>query len=199
MPRSFDFSSLTRDPRLVSRVVLGALLLANVVAALFVFKPWGGSAKDLEMQVLQLNRDIAAKKAALQRSKEQSAKSDTARTQTAQFLQQNFLDRQTTYSTMVSEILQDAVNAQVTMKEQSYTLDPVEGSDTLSLMTLTLRLEGDYRQLLKFVNALDHSPRFLTIEYLQAAPQLNKNNMLDIGVRLNAYVREGAVAAGGKL
>src|SRR5579883_3171080 len=138
MPRSFDFQQLSRDPRLMARVILGTLLLANVAAALFVFKPWGGSAKDLEEQVLELNRQIAAKKAALQRSKDQAGKSDQARTQTTQFLQQNLLDRQTTYSQMVSEILQDASNSQVTLKEQSFTLDPVEGSDTLSLMTLQL-------------------------------------------------------------
>lgn len=197
MPRSFDFSRLTRDPRLLARVVLGTLLLANVVAALFVFKPWGGSAKDLEQQVIQLNRDIANKKAQIERAKQQAGKSETARTQGATFLQSNFLDRQTTYSTMVSEFLKNAADAHITLKEQSYALDPVEGSDTLSMMTLQLRLEGNYTELLKFINNLDHSPRFLTIEFLQAAPQVNKGDMLDITLRLNAYVREGA--AGGKL
>lgn len=198
MHRNFDIGRVTRDPRLLARVVLGTLLLANVVAALFVFKPWGGSARDLEAQVAQLNHDIAAKKAQIERAKVQEGRSDVARTQGSKFLQQNFLDRQTTYSAMVSELLRNAAESHIILKEQSFTLDPVEGSDTLSLMTLTVRLEGTYPELLKFINTLDHSPKFLTIEYLQAAPQVGKGQTLDIGMRLNAYVREAA-APGGRL
>ena len=32
-----------KDPRVVVRAILGVLLAANVVAALILFKPWGGS------------------------------------------------------------------------------------------------------------------------------------------------------------
>ncbi len=58
MPR-FSLSSLqraARNPRIVIRVVLGLLLAANLVAALFVVKPWTGSAADLERQAASLRQ-----------------------------------------------------------------------------------------------------------------------------------------------
>ena len=53
MSRSFSVSPRMnvplnlKEPRVLVRAALGVLLLANIVAALLVFKPWGGSAEDL--------------------------------------------------------------------------------------------------------------------------------------------------------
>ena len=50
-------------------------------------------------------------------------------------------------------------------------LDPIEGSDDLSMMTISINFEGSFAQLVKFVNLLDRSPRFLIIESMQVSPQ----------------------------
>ena len=46
--------------------MLGVLAVANVVAALVVFKPWGGSPAELEAQRAQLERQIRGTKGAAQ-------------------------------------------------------------------------------------------------------------------------------------
>src|SRR5260370_42382366 len=48
MPRNFNLSELKwKDPRVAMRAVLGILLLANLVAAVIAFKPFGGGAGGL--------------------------------------------------------------------------------------------------------------------------------------------------------
>src|ERR1022692_413113 len=67
MPRNFSLSSLKwKDPRVAMRAVLGVLLLANLVAAVVAFKPFGGGADDLrrdrnvlQQQLVQLEKQVA--------------------------------------------------------------------------------------------------------------------------------------------
>ena len=57
------------------------------------------------------------------------------------------------------------------------------------MLTITATFEGGYGQLVKFVNELDRSNRFLLIEQLQVAPQ-PKGDLLNATVKLNTFVRE---------
>ena len=64
-----NFSLPTRlklkDPRIAVRIVLGILLLANLVAAVIVFRPFGGSAEDLERQQQKLRQQLTQAQARL--------------------------------------------------------------------------------------------------------------------------------------
>ncbi len=76
------------------------------------------------------------------------------------------------------------------MKEETYApLDPIEGSDDLDIMSLSINFEGGYAQLVKFVNLLDRSPRFLIIESMQASPQ-PKGDVLTGTLKLNTLVKD---------
>jgi type IV pilus assembly protein PilO len=196
MPRSFDprvngVSLL--DPRVAMRIILGALALANVVAALLVFKPWGGSPADLEAQRAQLERQAADMRQRLERTRQVTQKVQQARSEGDRFLADYMMDRQSTFSTIVSELDRVAKEAGITPKERSWTLEGVEGSDTVMQMTITSGFEGAYPNLTQFVNLLDKSPRFLIIETLQAAPQQG-SNLLNISVKLDTFVRQSAGA-----
>ena len=57
------------------------------------------------------------------------------------------------------------------------------------MLTVTAGFEGTYPNLVKFMNALDKSQRFLIVERLQAAPQSSSPN-LQVTVKLNAFVRD---------
>ena len=77
-------------------------------------------------------------------------------------------------------------------REHSFVFEPVEGSDTLSMMTVNGNYEGTYSDLVNFLNLLDRSPRFLILEYLQATPQQQTAGMLNVSMKLNTFVREAA-------
>lgn len=191
MPRSFEPRLLRirfRDARFVARVVVGTLLALNVIAALILFKPWGGSPEDLQREMAELQRQLAARQAQLERSKELVKSIEKARVEGDRFMDQYMLNRRTAYSTIVGELDRVGAEAGVKPKESQYAVEPVEGSDTLGTMSISANYEGAYANLTKFINALDRSPRFLIIESLQAAPQAS-GAVINLNLKLLAFVK----------
>jgi Tfp pilus assembly protein PilO len=179
-----------KDPRVLVRAMLGALVLANIVAALIVFKPWGGSAEDLARQQAGMRQQLTTMQVRLAQTKALVVKAQRARKEGDAFLSEYTTDRRTTFSTIFAELERVAHEAGIQPKPVNYELEAVEGSDTLSQMTITAAYEGNYANLTKFVNLLDKSPRFLIIEGLTAAPQQsNTGDTLSVTIKLDTFVR----------
>jgi Tfp pilus assembly protein PilO len=195
MPRSFrltiprSFSSLIKDPRVVMRAIIGALLAANLVAAVMAFKPFGGSADDLQRERSDASRRLAQLQARLASTHRLVAKVQQARQEGDNFLTSYFSDRRSTYSTIIEELEKAAQASGIKLRNDNLELNDIEGSDTLKMMSLTTGYEGDYASLEKFVNLLDKSPRFVIIESMQAAPQQN-GQLLTVSLKLDAFVKE---------
>jgi len=178
-----------KQPRALMRATIGVLLAANLVAAVFAFHPFGGSAEDLERQLVVLQREVQHKQVALTQTRAIALKIEKARVEADKFMTSAFVSRRAASSTMVSELVKSAKQVGIRPKEHSFVFEPVEGSDSLSMMTITGNYEGSYADLVRFVNLLDRSPRFLIIEFMQAAPQ-SSGGMLNVSMKLNTFVRE---------
>lgn len=193
MPR--DSKSLrlnTKDPRAVVRLIVGVLAGLNVIAALIVFKPFGGSPEDLAREMRDLQQQVLARQASLGRTRALVAKVEKARSEGDQFLGEFVMSRRSASSSIVSELIEMAKQAGVKSKEHSFGFEPIEGSDTLSMMTVAGGYEGSYQNLTRFLNLLDKSPRFLIVESLQASPQ-QSGAVLNVMLKFNAFVRDEAV------
>lgn len=196
MRRSFENLKLpagfSRDPRVVMRIVIGTLLAANLVAAFTVFRPVGGSAEQLELDVSRGRQQIVQKQATIKHLQFLAAKIEQARNAGDHFMDGYFMSRRTTSSTILDELLKAAKDSGIKPKGDAFTFEPVEGSDTLSMMTIAANYEGSYRDLLEFVNRLDRSPRFLILENLSAQPLQGAGNnaALDVRIKLDTFVRE---------
>jgi Tfp pilus assembly protein PilO len=186
--------NLGKDPRIIARVVLGILLIANLLAAFAIFQPLGGSAEELDRQLGELGDQLQREQSQLQRMRALVSKIEQARSSGDSFLQTYFMGRRTTSSTIGSELLKAAKDAGMKPKETSFSFDPIEGSDTLSMMTIVGNYEGTYGDLLQFVNRLDKSERFLIIDTMSAAPLQGSGN-LAISIKLNTFVREDGPVA----
>jgi hypothetical protein len=119
-----------------------------------------------------------------------------ARQQGDEFLAKYFMDIRTTSSQIDEELLKAAKDAGVRQLPTGYEHQPIEGSDTLEMLTITEGIEGSYEGLTKFINLLDKSPRFLIIENLQtAAPQQNGKS-LNVQIKIDTFARQepGAVS-----
>lgn len=184
---------LARDPRFIVRAILGLLLLANLIAAWAVFRPVGGSAEDLNTQLLSMRQQMVQRQAALKRLRLLASKMDHAREAGDSFLNGYFMARHTASSTILSELVKAAKDSGIKPKGDAFTFEPVDGSDTISMMTIAANYEGTYPDLLHFVNRLDRSQRFLILENLAAAPQLN-GGALNVSIKLNTFVREDQAA-----
>lgn len=186
MPKNFKISLQT--PADVARVVVGALVLLNLIAAYFVVRPPGGSPDQLQIQVRDLTSRIQQNRAVLDRTRLMVNKIQAGRKEGDQFLTQYFLPSGEAYSSVLSELVDLAKQAQLKPKEVSYNLEPIEGSDTLQMMTVSQNYEGTYKELIQFVNALDKSSRLLIVDSMQATPQ--STGVLNVTLKLETFVRE---------
>ncbi len=180
------------------RLLAMVLLLANIAASYFLVRPVGGSPEELREQVSNLRSSLRLQRGGVDRTTALLNKVKTGRTEGEQFLGQYFLMRRTAYSTILAELVADARDSGIQARESTFTIEQVEGSDTLQFMKVTANYTGSYANLIQFVNRLDHSERLLIIEGLQATPQ-QQAQLLNVTVKLDAFVRDetGGAAAGG--
>lgn len=187
MPR--NFKAALRDPRVLVRALLAILLAANLGAAVMAFKPFGGSADDLRRQRGELQGRLAQLQTHLAQTRKLASKVQSARAEGDNFLDRYVTDRRTMSSTIFEEMDRTAQQAGIKPRDRNVELSPIEGSDTLEMMSITAGYEGPYESLEKFVNLLDRSPRFLIIESLVAAPQQG-GQMLNVTLKLDTFVKE---------
>jgi len=196
MLRSFK-NSRVRDPQFVVRLVLGILLLANIVAAGLVLFPPGGSAEDLDRQRVTLGAQLRAKQAVLETTRQHAAAVDKGRTEGDQFLSQYFLANRISSSTLLGELQQAASQTKLKARDTTFSMLPIEGSDTLSVESIVAAYEGTYPDVMHLVHEIDRSKKFLMIESLTAAPQ-QTGDILTVSLKVNAFVREDASQPGGQ-
>jgi type IV pilus assembly protein PilO len=171
------------------RAGLGLLLIANLVAAMFAFHLFGASPEALNQQLASARVQLQASQMRLNRSRVLTANIDKGRTESETFLATYLTSRRHTYSTIIGDITDMAKTAGMKMQETTIAaLDPIEGSDDLDMMTISVNFEGSPAQLVKLVNLIDRSPRFLIIESMQAAPQPKGD--VNVNLKLNVFVRE---------
>jgi hypothetical protein len=190
MPRSFNGAA---GITVWWRVALGVLLLATIGAAWIVMYPPGGSADDLQRQLAALQTQTAARRTLLASTRQHVAAVEQGRTEGDKFLNEYFLARRTAYSTLLSELVDAADRAKIKPKEHAYATEPIEGSDSLSMMSISANYEGTYANLMRFVNELDRSRRLLIIEALNAAPQ-QSGGTLNISMKIDTFVRDDGSA-----
>src|ERR1017187_5944947 len=196
MPRNFSLSSLKwKDPRVAMRAVLGVILLANLVAAVIAFKPFGGGADDLRRDRNVLQQQLAQLEKQVARNRKLVEKVETARSQGDQFLAKYFTDRRVVTSTIQGELVEIAKDAGITYQPTTWTQETIEGSDTLAMMTINAGCQGTYAALSKFVNLVDKSPRFLIVESMVAAPQ-QTGQILNVTVKVDTFVQDMAPGTG---
>jgi type IV pilus assembly protein PilO len=210
MPRSFKFPRklewkgvAIKDPRVAMRAVIGVLLAANLAAAVMAFNVFGGSAEDLRRQRETLRGQMAQLQGRLATSKRLVDKVDTARQQGDQFLAKYVIDQRTLSSVILEELTRVATQSGIKMGQVQIAQEPVEGSDTLAMVTIQAGFEGPYANLAKLINLLDKSPRFLIIENMQAnAPQAQGSasasapaGQLSVTLKIDAFVRNAQGAA----
>jgi len=186
--------SAWKEPRILLRGIMGALLAANLVAAVIAFKPFGGSADDLQREEAALNQQLTGLRDHVAKSKQSVAKMQNARKDTDQFMAKYVTDEHFGASALALELDRIATEAGVRPLSVTYGEQDIEGSDGMKMVSLTGGFEGNYASLAKFINLLDKSPRFLIIEGLQTnAPQQN-GAALTVQMKVDTFVNgvEGA-------
>jgi hypothetical protein len=194
MRRNFSFGIWPlNNAGAIVRLCLCVLLAANLVAAYFVVRPMGGSPSDMKREFDDLRTQLRQRQSVLERTRLMVSKIEAGRGQGDNFMDKYFLPRRVASSAIVASINDAAAKAKVKARETSFGFEPIEGSDTLSMMQVTANFEGLYPDLIQLVNLLDKSDRLLLIEGLGATPQQG-SDVLNIALKLDTFVREGKAA-----
>ena len=174
------------------------LLLANVVALILYVVPPGGSIAELRMQRDQLKAEIAATAARDTRLRTVSGKVQAGSTEAQACESQYFLPERAAYSAVITELQRMSKAAGVEELEAVFSKEPIEGSDDLSVLNVSVRFQGVYPNLMKFLHEADQSPMLLMLDTLQATPQQRTGN-IDAQVRFQAIVHDQQGAGPGVL
>ena len=194
MPRNFKKSGQNpvargqRTPARTARMVLGALLGLNLIAAGLVLYPPGGSAEALAQELVTLQTQVATARVRLDRTRTQASFVEKGRGEGDEFLKTYFVGERELTSILTAELIRIADQTKIRDRGSSYTIEKIDGSDTLNMVTISANFEGTYRNLLDFVRQVDRSETFLIIESLNATPQPNAN-VLTVAMKLEAFVR----------
>jgi hypothetical protein len=197
MPRNFNIkgmfpatSAAWKEPQVLVRLGLGLFLAANLVAAAIAFNIFGASPQALNESLVAANARLQADQNRLTRSRLLDSNIGKGKAESDTFLATYFTNRRTTYSTILTEVNDVAKSAGLKTEEGTIApLDPIEGSDDLSMMTFSVNVEGTFPQFVKFINLLDRSPRFLIMESVQMTPQ-PKGDLITSNLKLHVFVKD---------
>ena len=188
MPRNFNLRAV-KDPRVSMRLLIGALLAANLAAAIAAFKPFGGSAADLRQNEAALETQLSQMQARVAMDRKLVDKVQIARRQGDDFLTKYFMNRRITSSMVASELVRCATTAGIKAGAQTYAYEDIEGSSDLQMYTINAGFEGTYANLTKFIDLLDKSPLFLIIEDMQTAG-IQNGQTITVQLKIDTFVKD---------
>jgi len=189
MRKSFKLPTGWREPRRFMTGLVGLLIALNLIAMAFAFHVFGRSPREAADELGEARAALLQKRNQLNRTKQIYGKVAKGKEEGDQFLAVYMTPRRSTFSTIVSELQHVGESAGMSLREANYApLDPVKGSEDLSKMTVTVTFEGSYPGLLKMINLLDRSQRFLIIESMASAPQ--PSGKLLSTLKINTFVRD---------
>jgi Tfp pilus assembly protein PilO len=117
--------------------------------------------------------------------------------QTEQFAHKYFLPNRTAFATLLSELLRMSSAAGLREGQRTYSQEPIEGTDDLTLLTINANYQGNYTELMNFLNQVDRSDQLLILDTLTATPQQQGAGVLNVVTRFLAVIQEdGSLVAG---
>jgi Tfp pilus assembly protein PilO len=196
MTNNFENGGLRRPAswqRKVSRrhvlMVLGLLAAFNVIFYFLAVYPLDAREEQRQAFITGLQQQVAAKTAEVEKLRLIAGKVEQARSEGDSLLQTITLERNTTYSKLVAELVRAAAESRVETRESNFDLQPVEGAEQYGAITITANFRGEYANLVQFLNRLDKSEQFLIIESLGATPRSDSTE-LQITMKIDTFVRD---------
>ena len=196
MTNNFENGGLRRPAswqRKVSRrhvlIFLGLLAAFNVIFYFLAVYPLDAREEQRQAFITGLQQQAAAKTAEVEKLRLIAGKVEQARSEGDSLLQTITLERNTTFSKLVAELVTAASESRVETRESNFDLQPVEGAEQYGAITITANFRGEYANLVQFLNRLDKSEQFLIIESLGATPRSDSTE-LQITMKIDTFVRD---------
>src|SRR5271166_6388997 len=146
-------------------VAIAAMVLADVVAAGILFSPLVGSSESRREQIRQLTADLAKKTHDVQPLVGMDKKIVLAKDQIGDFYKGRFAG---TDSELTTELGRLAAENGIRIQTASYKEEDPETSGIVPV-EIEGSFAGDYLQLVRFINTLERSKMFFTVDSVDLA------------------------------
>ncbi len=172
-----------RNTRRKLKIAIAAMVLADAVAVAVLFSPLVGSAESRRLQMLQLAAELTKKTHEVEPLHGMPAKLLLAKDQIGDFYKDRFAEKDSELATELGKLAQE--NG-IKIQSARYKEEDPETSGIVPVM-IDGSFSGDYLQLVRFINTLERSKMFFTVDGVDLAGEGTGQVRLQIG--LHSYLR----------
>lgn len=186
-----------RDWRRVVQIALVTLLVVDVLFFILGFMPSGQSFAAQKGDLEKLREELKARQTVVAHLKNVEAALADARQQGDEFYTTKFMPQTTGYSRVMEEVDKLAQSSGVKKGAVAYTAAEVKNRPDLIAVDVSTIVEGDYGKVVQFVNRLEQSPLFLTVDSLgvSTGQSLGQTKIVRLALKLVTYFRVGGQVA----
>ena len=168
------------------QIAIAAMVVADLVAVGVLFSPLVGSAESRRISMSELSMDLQRKTREVQPLIGLDKKIVVAKNQISQFYQDRFAKRD---SDLTAELGKLASENGVRIMQAKYKQEDPTGSGVVPV-EIEGNFSGDYLQLVRFINAVERSKQFFTVDSVGLAGESTGPVKLD--VKMHSFLRTGA-------
>lgn len=168
------------------KIVIGVMVLVDLATAGVLLSPLVGSAESRRYQRNELAAGLTQKNHAVEPLRGMDKKIELAKKQIPQFYSERFAAR---YSDIAEELGKIATQNGVTIQQAKY---KQEDPETAGIVPVEIdgSFSGDYLQLVRFINSLERSKLFITVDGVDLANE--GTGPIRLQVTMHSYMRSGA-------
>ncbi len=176
-----------RHSRRNLKIVIAVLLAIDLVAAVVLFSPLVGSAESRRMQMNQLQAELKLKTQQVRPLMGMDKKVALAKVEIPQFYSDRFAAQD---SDIAQELGKLAAQSGITIQQAKYKQEDPESSGLIVPVAIEGNFAGDYLQLVKFINTLERSKLFITVDSVDLAGE--GAGPVKLQVKMHSYLHSGA-------
>jgi hypothetical protein len=172
-----------RNTRRKLKIAIAAMVVADIVAAAVLFSPLVGSAESRRMQMLQLSAELTRKTHEVEPMHGMDKKIVLAKDQIADFHKERFAARDSELATELGKL---AADNGIRIQQAHYKEEDAETSGIVPVQ-IEGSFSGDYLQLVRFINTLERSKMFFTVDRVDLAGE--GAGPVRLQINLHSYLR----------
>jgi Tfp pilus assembly protein PilO len=167
------------------KIAIAAMVVVDAVAAGVLFSPLVGSAESRRVQLNQLSAELQKKTHAVQPLRGMDKKIVLAKNQIGEFYQDRFAAKDSELATELGKL---AAENGIRIQQARYKQEEGETSGIVPV-AIDGSFSGDYLQLVRFINTLERSKMFITVDSVNLAGE--GTGQVHLQITLHSYLRSG--------
>jgi hypothetical protein len=183
-PSSGNGKSVSSARSRIQRI-LAVLVVLDGVLLFLAFRPPGPSLAEREAEFSRSRAQYETALSTVKQMHDLQTKFQSALQNDQQFSQDHFLQRKTAFSAMLTDLERLASQNQLKTSDISYELTDDTKQQGLVGVEVTMTLEGEYSDLVHFINRLEQSQLFWITDSLNVVPSTGRG--LRLSIRMGTY------------